>query len=106
MCRKLILLILLVINPSQSINSFNHDFDKVKYINDFFPNQFISHKTYFNNQLLSVFNTNKLDQLIKGSNVSKLCVSSLRRLIDVIEGNLFEYWANTSKSMLIDLLIN
>ena len=103
---KLILLILLVINSCQSINSFNHDFDKVKYTNDFLPNQFISYKNYFNNQLLSVFNSNKLDQLIKGSNVSKLCVSILRRLIDVIEGNQSEYWTDISTSMLIDLLIN
>ena len=95
-----------MINPCQSINSFNHDFDKVKYINDFLPNQFISYKNYFNNQLLSVFNSNKLDQLIKGSNVSKLCVSILRRLIDVIEGNQSEYWTDISTSMLIDLLIN
>ena len=103
---KLILFILLIINPCQSINSFSHDFDKVKYINHFSPSQFISYENYFNNQLLSVFNSNKLDELIKGSNLSKSCVSSLRRFIDVIQGNQFEYWASTSELMLINLLIN
>ena len=65
----------------------------------------ISYQNYFkyqsSNNSLSVFNLNKLDQLIKRSNASRSCVASLRRL--VIESNQFEYWAIASESMLINV---
>ena len=64
---KIILLILIVINPNQSI-SFNYDSDS-KYLNSW-SNLLILYRNYVNHQpnnLLSVFDMNQLDELIKVS---------------------------------------
>ena len=101
---NLLVLTLIVINSNQCF-SFNHDSNHFKY--DSLSNLLISYQNYVNHQsnnLLSVFNINQLNQLIKVSNVSLSCGSSLRRLIST-QDNQFEYWAITSE-LLINLLID
>ena len=102
---KLIFLVLIVITTSQSIIGFNYDNFNSKYLSESWSRLLISYQNYFKyqslNNSLSVFNLNKLDQLIKGSNASKSCAASLKRL--VIGSNQFEYWAIASESMLINV---
>lgn len=96
---KIILLIIIVINPNESI-SFNYDSNS-RYLNSW-SNLLILYQNYANHQpnnLLSVFNINKLDELIKVSNASKSCESSLTRFIQDIEGDHFEYWSIASELM-------
>ena len=95
-----------MINPNQSI-SLNHD-SNIKYLNSW-SNPLISYENYVNHQpndLLSVFNMNKLDEFIKVSNASKSCESSLTRFIQSIEGRHLEYWSIASELMLININSN
>ena len=102
----ILITVLVAINPShESINDINYDLINSKYLSESWSRLLISYQNYFkyqsSNNSLSVFNLNKLDQLIKGSNASRSCAASLRRL--VIESNQFEYWAIASESMLINV---
>lgn len=92
---KIILLILIVINPNQCIN-FHYD-NNIEYLNSL-SNLLISYGNYVNHQSnsLSVFNVNNFDELIKVSNASSSCGSSLRRLIKATEDRHFEYWSIAS----------
>ena len=90
---QIILLVLIVINPNQCIS---FDSTNIKYLNSFsnllIPYGNVNHQS----NSLSVFNVNNLDKLIKVSNVSLSCGSSLRRFNQVFEGHHFEYWSIAS----------
>ena len=88
---KIILLILIVINPNKCI-SFDHN-TNIKYLNSFsnllIPYGNVNHQS----NSLSLFNVNNLNELINASNVSLSCGSSLRRLNKVFQGLNLEYWS-------------